>query len=354
MNLLGNFYYKYVKKENTPVLEIVESIFKNTIRRNISVSAYKHYNFSVKVSDGSGKAIELIMTDFELIEEEFLVNLGTVPSSYSPTLVALLNGELGGNSGLANFDGGLWSINDSENGNLIYKLNSSTGVIERRVKVTNAINVDWESLAQSDTHLFIGDFGNNSGKRKDLTILKIEISQLLSKDEVTAEKIEFSFSDQTSFEAQFHKTNFDCEAFFYANDSLHLFTKNWVDNKTKYYTLHINPGTGQANLKADFLVDGLVTAADINPNTGDIVLLGYQNAGISSQCFVWLFSGYSGFDFFNGKKSKIFLGSPVTLGQTEGIVLNNNNTGFISSEKIEFGGYSLPAQLYKFDFSSFF
>ncbi|ERM80938.1 hypothetical protein P872_12145 [Rhodonellum psychrophilum GCM71 = DSM 17998] len=354
MNLVGNYYYKYVLKDKAPVLEIIENVFGNTIRRSLSIAAYKHYNYVVRISDGSGKVIELVLKDFELIEEEILVNVGTVPTSYSPTLVSVLNVELSENSGLALFAGKLWTINDSGNENIIYEMDPVNGNMGRKVRVTNAVNVDWESMAQSETHLFVGDFGNNSGNRKDLTILKIEKSSLLASDAVTAEKINFSYPDQTSFVSALNSNNFDCEAFYFQNDSLHLFTKNWVDNKTKYYTLSSQPGERVANYKMDFDTQGLVTAADINQNTGEIVLLGYQNLGLSSQSFVWLLSGYAGSQIFSGKKSKINLGSPAVLGQTEGIFLNKDNTGYISSERIQLGGFTVPAKLLAFDFKAFF
>lgn len=354
MNLMGNYYYKYVRQNKNPVLEIIENIFGNTIRRSLTIAAYKHYNYVVRISDGSGKVIELILKDFELIEEEILVNVGTVPTSYAPTLVSTLNVELNESSALALFAGKLWTINDSGNENIIYEVDPANGNVGKKVKVTNAVNVDWESMAQSETHLYVGDFGNNSGNRKDLNILKIEKNSILANETVTAEKINFSYPDQTSFVAALNSNNFDCEAFYFQGDSLHLFTKNWVDNKTKYYTLSSQPGESVANFKRDFDTQGLVTAADINEKTGEIVLLGYTNLGLSSQSFVWLLSGYMGSQIFEGKKSKINLGSPAVLGQTEGIYLNNDNTGYISSERIQLGGFTVPAKLFAFDFKAFF
>ncbi len=354
MNLLGGYYYKYVLKDKSPVLEIIESVFENTIQRSITVLPYKHYNYMVRISDGSGKIIELIMTDFELIEEELLVNIGTVPTTYTPTFVSMLAEEVNESSALASIEGKLYTINDAEKENIIYQIEASTGAVIKRVRITNAVNTDWESLAQSESHLYIGDFGNNYGNRQDLTILKMVKNQVQTGTEVSAEKIFFTYADQTSFATATHNNNFDCEAFFFANDSLHLFTKNWVDGKTKYYTLSSQPGNHIAKLKGEFPVNGLITAADINPLSGDIVMLGYENPGLGSKSFVWLFSGYPGFDIFNGKNSRINIGSPATLGQTEGIVINKDNSGFISSEKIQLGAYSVASQLYKFDFKAYF
>ncbi|MBW3467930.1 hypothetical protein [Arthrospiribacter ruber] len=354
MNLLGNHYYKYAKSGSQPVLEIIENIFQNTIRRTIEVEAYKHYNYRVKVSDGTGEVIDLQIKDFELIEEELLVNVGPVPASQMPQFLTNLNTELRESSGLAYFNGKIWTINDSGNENIVYQLDESNGATLKSVRINNASNVDWESLAQDDNFLYIGDFGNNSGNRTDLTVYRVEKSKIINEDKVEAEKITFKYSDQTDFTAALNNNNFDCEAFFFANDKLHLFSKNWLDNKTRYYTLSSTPGDHVAELVSEFDSQGLITGADINPVTGDIVMVGYTNAGLSTQCFVWLFSGYADFDIFNGKKSRIVLGSPAVLGQTEAIFLKHDNTGWISSEQISAGGFTVPPKLFGFDYSNFF
>jgi hypothetical protein len=354
MNLLGNHYFKYVRSGREPVLEIVENVFQNTIRRTVRVEAYKHYNYIVKISDGTGEVIDLQMKDFELIEEELLVNVEAVPTSQMPTLVTNLNTELRESSGLAYFNNQLWTINDSGNENMVYQVDINTGNTLKRVRVTNASNVDWESLAQNDKYLFIGDFGNNSGNRTDLTIYRVEKTKILNQEEVEAEKITFTYSDQSNFSSAFNNNNFDCEAFFFANGNLHLFSKNWLDNKTKYYILPSDPGNYEAQLVTDFDTQGLITGADINQVTGDIAMVGYTNAGLSTQCFVWLFSGYSDFNIFEGKRNRIVLGSPAVLGQTEAIYLKPDNSGWISSEQISAGGFTVPGKLFSFDYKSFF
>ncbi len=351
--LLGGHYYVYVVAERKPVLEIVENVFENTIRRSLDIEAYKHYNYIVKVSDGSGKVGDIEMKDFELIEEELLVNIGEVPSTYSLKFIANLPHEVRESSGLAYLAGELWTHNDSDFENILYRIDKTNGTVKHRVKISNGPNVDWESLAQSETHLFVGDFGNNSGFRKDLVIYKIDKKEL-DKNEVTAEKIFFSYPDQTDFTPRFNNQDFDCEAFFFAHNQLHLFSKNWVTGTTRYYTLPSTAGTYSANLETSFDTQGMVTAADINDVTGDIVLLGYTNQGFNTRGFVWLLSGYPGFKIFEGKKSRIDLGSPATHGLIEGIVLKNDNSGFISSESITVGSTTIPAKLFSFEFKSFF
>ena len=62
-------------------------------------------------------------------------------------------------------------------------------------------------------------------------------------DTVVAGFILFSYPDQVSFERKLNNNNFDCEAFFYYHDSLHLFSKNWSDFKTKQYVVPSDTGT---------------------------------------------------------------------------------------------------------------
>ena len=281
------------------------------------------------------------------------IHTTTIPDFYKPLFLNNLEQETKESSGLAFFNEQLWTINDSGNENIIYQINKLTGKVTRQVMVSNAENIDWESMAQSDTHLFIGDFGNNLGNRKDLVVLKIEKKKILESDQVLAEKIHFTYPDQESFDEGMHKHNFDCEAFIYAEGRLHLFTKNWADNMTKHYTLSSQAGTEEAFLQDTYNVEGLITGADINTKSGNIVLLGYENKGLVSQSFVWILSDYPSLDVFQGNNKKIMLGSPANLGQTEAIQLQDNNTGFISSEAIERGNLNVEGKLFTFDFNSF-
>lgn len=276
-----------------------------------------------------------------------------VPSSYELEFISELHEELSESSALVEFNNTLWTLNDKGNENVLYQLDTDNGSILKKVIVSNAENIDWESMAQNNEYLFIGDFGNNAGNRVDLVILKIKKSDLTALDEVNAEKIFFSYADQANLNPVFQNHNFDCEAFFFANNELHLFTKNWEDNRTNYYTLPDKPGNHKAEFKESFDVAGLITDADINRSTGDIVLLGYTNAGISSQNFIWLFSDYTSFDIFQGEKNKIILGNVRDLGQTEGIVIKEDNSGWITSEEILAGPLRIPPKLFHYDFKGF-
>jgi hypothetical protein len=273
-------------------------------------------------------------------------------TSYSPVFIANLASALNECSGVAYINGELWSHNDGGNPNEIYRINTADGSVMRTVVVANAVNTDWESMTQNEEYLFVGDFGNNNGNRTDLTILKIRIDDIASavNDTVQAAAIHFSYEDQVSFASAPNNNNYDCEAFFFANDSLHLFSKNWVNLQTKHYVLPADTGTYVAQLTDSFNVDGLVTDAAIN-DSGTFVLLGYKDLGSNLYaCFAWLMFDYPGIhECFSGNKRRIELGLAFTLGQTEGITFFNDNTGYISSEKV----MTIPPMLHSFNFSQY-
>lgn len=277
-------------------------------------------------------------------------------AQYKPQHITNLATAVNETSGLLFLNGEMWTINDSGNKPEIYQVDSANGNIIRTVVILNSINTDWESITQDDSNVYIGDFGNNGGKRTDLHILKISKKDLQNpeKDTVRAGFIRFSYPDQTDFATAFNNTNFDCEAFFYHNDSLHLFSKNWLDQRTKHYALPVDTGNYNARLAEQFNAEGLITDASVNAK-GNVVLLGYKNTkGKQYACFAWLFSDFEKSLYFEGNIKRVELGSALHLGQTEGIVLKNDNSGWISSESIRVGWIHKPAKLFGFDFGEYF
>lgn len=249
-------------------------------------------------------------------------------------------------SSLEIIDGHYWGQNDSGGKPELYKINPETGKIIQTVKITNAENRDWEELAVSDQYFFIGDFGNNNGKRKDLAVFYFPISELESKKKeisVEVQKIEFSFPEQKDFDPGNKKTNFDCEAMFYYKGKLHLFTKEWSNLATSHYILDIKPGKQQAIKVETFKTNYLVTGAtiDTNPisNTHGFYLIGYTPDGVA------FISGFSlpknGKELLFSNKLNKFnlpLGFTAQVGQTEGISIKPDKPSVIcfSNEDFKF------------------
>ena len=138
----------------------------------------------------------------------------------------------------------IWMLNDGGNSPKLYGV-SISGKIKKELKI-NAKNNDWEDLtSDQEGNIYIGDFGNNANKRKNLAILKVSKDSLENKGEVNIERISFKYENQTKFPPKKKNLYFDCEAFFHFNDSLYLFTKSRVKNdfgKTNLYRIPAKQG----------------------------------------------------------------------------------------------------------------
>ncbi len=277
-------------------------------------------------------------------------------TSHTMNLVTdLASPTLNENSGIIFYNGHLFTINDGGNSNSIFELDTLGNII-REITVTNAINVDWEGISQNSQSVFIGDFGNNSGSREDLCIYEISKQDIEDpqSSEVSATRRPFKFEDQLDFNWASNAHDFDCEALISTEDSLYLFSKNWLNEETKLYKLPIAwPDTAVATLSAGLNVDGLITDATFDPISERVMLLGYKNNGGNLYTsFIWIFWNYQGSSLFSGNKRRIEIGSMFTLGQTEGIALYNGTNGYVSSEQIS-SVITIPPKLFNFDFSEY-
>ncbi len=254
--------------------------------------------------------------------------------------ISKLPNELNENSGLIFYDGLFWTINDSGGKNKIYGFDF-LGEIQKRIELKNARNNDWEEIAQNKKNIYIGDFGNNFGNRKNLRIYKVDKDDLNKKhDDIKAGVIEFNYADQHNFKSGMHKTAFDCEAMVELNKELYLFTKNWVNQTTTVYKVPEKEGKYSLQPYETFNVNGLVTGADFSPDEKILALVGYRDY----VPFLWLFTDFKDDHFFSGKKSFIQMDS-ITDAQTEGVCFLNNNILLISCEQTR----RFPQQVFLFN-----
>ncbi|HEY8400007.1 MAG TPA: hypothetical protein VIK89_02025 [Cytophagaceae bacterium] len=215
---------------------------------------------------------------------------------------------------LAEEAGVFYANNDSGGKPELYKIDRNGNLIET-ISLNGIKNRDWEDLAKDDSGaIYIGDFGNNSNRRKDLKIYKVYNGKI--------DSIMFSYPDQTEFPPSSKKNrNFDMEAFFWYNDSLYLFSKNWGDKKVKFYRLPDRPGSYKADLLGRVTLKNMITSADISPDGKQFVLLSYGK--------VYLFNNVRENGFaFQPYQCKRFARS----GQAEAIVYINNEELLITNE----------------------
>lgn len=147
--------------------------------------------------------------------------------------------------------------NDSGDKTILYFINLKGDLIHQ-VTVSNAINDDWEEITKDEHgNIYIGDFGNNQNKRKNLTIYKIEQENLLKTTHVIAKIITFSYPDQTAFPPEEATLNFDAEAMFFHNDSLWVFTKCRAvpfHGNSFIYSIPSQPGNYTATAKGKLFI----------------------------------------------------------------------------------------------------
>ena len=349
----GDFYYCYIKGGIKTSTELTTVQPGNKFRMVTKSVSFQHNNKFI-LKEGETTLFGFNENDFSVKKDNILLDSENKPTFIKPLTDISLAQQMEESSGLAKIGERYFSINDGGNDPKIQELNPQTGELIREITVINATNKDWEDLATSSTHLFIGDFGNNYGTRKDLNVLKIPITDLLNSTEVSAETIPFSYQDQVDFSSKPNANNYDCESLFYLNGKLHLFTKNWENNKTRHYVLDDLNQAQVLTSKEELDTKGLITGADISENGEEIILLGYDNSGLNSQSFIWLLSSFSGTDFFSGTKRKTVIGSLSITSQTEGIIFKEKSEIYISGERIPLGGLVIPSQLTEMDVKGFF
>ncbi|MFT5279538.1 MAG: hypothetical protein ACI9P8_001176 [Bacteroidia bacterium] len=252
-------------------------------------------------------------------------------SVYAITVADPMSSVVTESSGLLYHDESLWTINDSGNETELYQLDPNNGSVLKTVIIDNSTNVDWEALASDGVHFYIGDFGNNQGSRTDLGVYKVPWEPVLQSTGdtiVEAEHISYSYPDQVDFTPLFHQTDFDCEAMVFHNDSLHLFSKNWVDNKTRLYRVPAVSGTYEATLIDSFNVEGLVTDASIRPTDDVVMLLGYSE---QLQPFMYLLNDFPSGNPLSGNKRRLNL-PEHSFQQTEGVAFDDSLSVFFTRE----------------------
>ena len=274
-----------------------------------------------------------------------IYNAVSITAAVSFNLVSYLSET----SGLIKWNNKLWTHNDSEDIN-IYALDTINGNVIQSYPLKGTVNKDWEEISQDDANIYIGDFGNNqNGNRTDLNILRINKNSLLN-NSPKIDTIQFSYSDQNNFNPTgSNNSDFDCEAFIVSSDSIFLFTKQWISNKTSLYSLSKTPGKHIANLKSTLDVKGLITGAVLLESKRLIALCGYSSL---LEPFVYLLYDFNGSDYFGGNKRKIRISLPYH--QTEGITTSNGLKYFITNEYFTFPPFiSISQKLHIFDLNSY-
>ncbi|KAA9331193.1 hypothetical protein [Adhaeribacter soli] len=243
----------------------------------------------------------------------------TLDNAYTVTQLAkMAKNEVKESSGFAwaEDDSTLWTHDDGGGRNVLYKVNLK-GQLRDTLEIPHTSNEDWEDLTKDKSgNIYIGDFGNNENSRHNLRIFKVNPA-----NPSLVDTIQFRYADQKDFPPKKKARNFDCEAFFWHDGSLYLFSKDrGREELVKAYRLPDKPGNYVAEVIDELPMNTMITAADISPDGKHFALLGYGK--------IYLFE-MTGKNLFDGKKYCIPVGKS---GQAEALVFQTNNDLIFSNE----------------------
>lgn len=256
------------------------------------------------------------------------------PYEYRPKVLCAIQ-SVPETSSLLYWNNRVWTADDSGGEPELYAIDTISGKTIQTVRLkglSKADIVDWEEIAQDEEHIYIGDIGNNRGDRRNLCFYVVDKKDIDTKDNCTVpfRKLAFYYPEQQDFEKR-NKHNFDAEAFFVWNDTLHLFSKNRDNVFTYHYTLPaVASEQPYAAKRVDsFEVAGMITGAALSPDKKEFALLGYYDLQV---VFIWFFWDFQPGRFFTGNKRLIYLPEPAISGQTEGVTYRSNAELLLSNE----------------------
>jgi hypothetical protein len=240
--------------------------------------------------------------------------------------ISYLDERIKETSGLSLMNGKLYTFNDSGNSPEIFELDKSTGKIINSLKI-NGKNKDWEALSNDGKDFYIGDFGNNRGTRRDLEIYKLLFNGNVPEND-SVSLISFEYPEQKEFASRNTFTDFDAEAMIYLNGKIHLFTKEWKSKSTTHYIIDPNDQDKQQAWKTEsFKTNFVVTDASYFDKK--LYLIGYTK---KTEVFLSIFNETASGIFFSEVPKRYYLGSALSIGQIEGIAVDESGI-YISGEK---------------------
>lgn len=229
--------------------------------------------------------------------------------------------ELSETSGLFCDVDGMYSLNDSGNAPIIYRINYQGEIIERtRLPLTNK---DWEAITADASSFYIADVGNNKGKREQVEIHKVNRSNV---NDITTITLKYEGNDASNNIPYAH--DFDSEAMVKHGDDLLLFSKSWKTGITHVYK--VNEGEIEQTISTFASIDGLpgvVTGVDFDQHQNKFVITGYKS------------DPFGNFSTFMAQISKDFTLLDVwpleQYKQVEGICVDDNGMYWFSEEATE-------------------
>lgn len=245
----------------------------------------------------------------------------TTVASFDVKSVVELPEELSETSGLFCEVEGMYSLNDSGNAPVIYRINYQGDITERtRLPLTNR---DWEAITADSTSFYIADVGNNKGKREKVEVHKVSRRNT---NDITTFTLKYAGNNASSNIPYAH--DFDSEAMVKYGNELLLFSKSWRTGITHVYK--VNEGEIEQTISPFASIEGLpgvVTGVDFDRHQGKFVITGYKSDpfGNFATFIAQISQDYKLLDVWQLEQFK----------QVEGVCVDNNGTYWFSEEATE-------------------
>lgn len=223
--------------------------------------------------------------------------------------------------------------NDSGDGPYLYTTDLEGNLLS--TDTLNARAVDYEDICTDEAGIiYVGDFGNNTGRRKSATIYRYDPAK------ETTDSIRYTYPGQDGG-GRLVRGNYDCEAMVASDGYLHLFTKDILFGERPFYIYHFRlparPGTYVAELVDSlYLPRRVITGATLDRSSGELylvaynyrTLLGFLPTGAASLITL---SDYPDDRFFRGKLRRRNLAWAVPT-QHEAVGIYNEDYLYIAAE----------------------
>ncbi len=246
--------------------------------------------------------------------------------------IAFLPMELEEASGMTYIENiGLFILEDSKKP-FLYKVDEKTGKILQVIKVEDVKLKDKESLTADKNFLYLGDIGDNEGKRKHIQIIKIPIDKLKSKADtifLKGERLKIYF-DKVYNNTKKKDNIYDFEAMVAYQDSIYLFSKQRKDKKSRCFVVANNLKEQEANYLFTIKADGLITGATLSFDKKTLVLLGYQRK--KRLPFILSIDDWRNVSMHDQNTKRIILSHKDIAFQLEAITFISNSTLLLANE----------------------
>jgi hypothetical protein len=223
-----------------------------------------------------------------------------------------------------------YTVNDSGNKPIIYTIDSSGQIINE--KLLSVKNTDWEALTGDSRYFYIGDVGNNSGKRKFVEIHAIPKQDSNIKSNVTTSEIFYKINPVKKNKYLNH--DFDAETLINLDNNLFLFSKSWNTGTLFIYQLNkAEPKQFVEPISEIKGLSGVITGGDFDSKNNRFVLVGYKLNGMGSfYPFVTILNS----DFTLLKSFEL-----SGYGQVEGVCVTPNGEVWFTQEGSFFSEHKL-------------